>query len=80
MDQPSAGEAPPGSRAFKFAAPGTLVVTLARSGLLTAVFNAVAAWLADRRHWTVKVEIDGDVLELTGCATGGAGGVPAATP
>jgi hypothetical protein len=70
VQQPSAGTAPPGSRAFDIAALGTLVVTLAKSELLAAVVSAVASWLANRRNQTVKVEIDGDVLELTGLPSG----------
>jgi uncharacterized caspase-like protein len=60
------GDAPPDSRAFNITALGTLVITLAKSELLAAIVNAVVAWLSNRRQQTVKIEVDGDVLELTG--------------
>jgi Caspase domain/Effector Associated Constant Component 1 len=66
VQQAYAGEAPPDSRAFDVAALGTLVITLAQSELLAAIVSAVTAWLKDRRQRTVKVEVDGDVLELSG--------------
>jgi hypothetical protein len=66
VQQPSAGQAPEDSRAFDIAALGTLVVALAKSELLAAIVGAVTAWLTNRGQQTVKLEVDGDVLELTG--------------
>jgi hypothetical protein len=66
VEQLSAGEAPPGSRAFDVAALGTLVVTLAKSEVLAAIVSAVAMWLTSRRNQVVKIDVDGDVLELSG--------------
>jgi hypothetical protein len=66
VEQLSAGQAPPGSRGFDVEALGTLVVTLARSDVLVAVVSAVAMWLTSRRNQVVKVDVDGDVLELSG--------------
>ncbi|HZO68988.1 MAG TPA: caspase family protein [Kribbellaceae bacterium] len=66
VERLSAGEAPPGSRAFDVAALGTLVVTLAGSDVLAAVVSAVAMWLTRRRNQVVKIDVDGDVLELSG--------------
>lgn len=67
-----AGEPPSGSRAFDVVAVGGLLVALGRSveGLRGVVLT-VRNWLArgqgtDR---TVRLEIDGDVLELSGAAT-----------
>jgi hypothetical protein len=64
-----AGEAPAGARAFDVVAVGGLLVTLGRSvGGVRAVVSAVRKWLergagAPR---TVRLEIAGDVLELSG--------------
>ncbi len=66
VDRVSAGEAPPGSRAIDIAALGMLVVTLAKSEVLAAIVSAVATWLTGRQQQTVKIEVDGDVLELSG--------------
>ena len=65
-DQASGGPPPLDSRAFELAALGTLVVTVAQSPLLAAVVNAVTVWLTHQQQRTVKIEIDGDVLELSG--------------
>ena len=63
----SAGEAPPGTRAVDVLAVGTLLVTLAKSsGVLSTVVSAVQSWLAGPRQRTVKLELDGDTLEVTG--------------
>jgi hypothetical protein len=63
-----AGEPPPGSRAFDVLAIGALLVTLGNSAEgLRSVVDAVRSWLGrggDSRR-TVKLEIGGDVLELT---------------
>jgi hypothetical protein len=61
-----AGEAPPGTRAFDVVAVGGLLVTLGRSvGGVRAVVSAVRKWL-ERGPRTVRLEIAGDVLELSG--------------
>jgi hypothetical protein len=69
VELPSAGEPPPGTRGVELAALGALVVTAARSQLLGPVVAAVRAWLAGAPQRTVKVELDGDVLELTGVSS-----------
>lgn len=66
--RPTAGPAPDGSRALDVAALGALVVTLGHTATgLGEVVAAVRRWLARgggvRR--TVKIEIDGDTLELS---------------
>jgi hypothetical protein len=64
------GPAPPGARAVDVLALGTLVVTLVRSsGMLSAVVGVVQSWLAGPRQRSVKLELDGDVLEVTGLST-----------
>jgi hypothetical protein len=63
-----AGEAPPGSRAFEVAAVGALLVSLGKSADgLRAVVGAVRVWLArgDGVRRTVRLELGGDVLELS---------------
>jgi hypothetical protein len=65
-----AGPAPPGTRAVDVLALGTLVVTLIRSPeLLSAVVGALQSWLAGSRQRSVKLQLDGDVLEVTGLST-----------
>jgi len=65
VELPRAGEPPPGTRAVELAALGALVVTVGQSQLLTAVVAAVRAWLAGSQHRSIKLELGGDVLELT---------------
>ncbi|HZD69624.1 MAG TPA: hypothetical protein VFA45_12130 [Actinomycetes bacterium] len=60
-----AGEPPPGTRAVELAALGALLVTFAKSQMLTAVVAAVRSWLARSQQRSIKLELDGDVLELT---------------
>jgi hypothetical protein len=69
VDGVRAGDAPAGARSIELAAVGTLLVTLSQSAVLAAIVNAVATWLGQRRQRTVKVEVDGDVLELSGAAS-----------
>ena len=64
-----AGEPPPGSRAVDVAAIGTLVVTLADSQVFAAVVAMVHSWLAGSSRRRIKLELDGDSLELTGVSS-----------
>jgi hypothetical protein len=63
-----AGPPPPGTRAIDAIAIGGLLVTLNRTaqGVRTVV-SAIRAWLAhgDGSKRTVRLELDGDVLELS---------------
>ncbi|MDG4787713.1 caspase family protein [Micromonospora sp. WMMD1102] len=61
-----AGEAPPGAKSVELAALGTLVVTASQSAVLAAIVSATVHWLGQRRQGSVKLEVDGDVLELSG--------------
>jgi hypothetical protein len=65
VEVPRAGEPPPGTRAVDLAAIGALVVTLAQSQLLTAVVAAVQSWLSRSPQRSIKLELGGDVLELS---------------
>jgi hypothetical protein len=69
VELPSAGEPPPGTRAVELAALGALVVTVAQSKLLAGVVTAVRAWLGGSPQRSIKLELDGDVLELTGVSS-----------
>ena len=51
------------------AAVDALVVTLAQSQLLTAVVAAVQSWLSRSQRRSIRLELGGDVLELTGVAS-----------
>jgi hypothetical protein len=63
------GEPPPGSRAVDVAALGALVVNVADSQLLAAVVAAVRSWLAGSPRRSIKLELGGDSLELTGVSS-----------
>jgi hypothetical protein len=69
VQQPAAGQPPPGAKGIELAALGTLVVTLAQTQLLGVVVGAVRSWLAGQQQRSIKLELDGDVLELSGLST-----------
>jgi hypothetical protein len=69
VEQPAAGKPPPGAKGIELAALGTLVVTLAQSHLLGGVVAVVRSWLAGQQGRSIKLELDGDVLELTGLSS-----------
>src|SRR5919204_2517213 len=67
---PAPGEPPAGAKGVDAIALGTLVVTLARSpGALAAVAKTVQGWVAARNDRRVKLELDGDTIELTGVSS-----------
>jgi hypothetical protein len=64
------GPAPPGAKAAEALALGALVVSLVNaSGVLASVVEAVQSWAVGRGPRTVKLELDGDVLELSGISS-----------
>jgi hypothetical protein len=69
VEQPRAGEPPPGTRAVDMAALGALVVTVSQSQLLTGVVAAVRTWLASSRQRSIRLVLGGDALELTGVSS-----------
>ena len=69
VQAPAPGEPPPGSRGVDVGALGTLLVNLADSELLASVVGAVRSWLGGSSRRSVKLELDGDVLELTGVSS-----------
>ena len=69
VEVPGAGEPPPGSRAVDMAAVGALVVNLADPQLLAAVVATVRSWLAGSSRRSIKLQLGGDALELTGVSS-----------
>jgi hypothetical protein len=64
------GEAPPGAKAVEVVALGGLIVQLLRSStLLTAVVGTVQAWLSGHQGRSVKLELDGDSIEVSGVSS-----------
>jgi hypothetical protein len=66
VELPHGGEPPRGSRGVELAALGALAVSFAQSQMLGTIVAAVRSWLAASQQRSVKLELDGDVLELTG--------------
>jgi hypothetical protein len=66
-----AGAAPEGSRAFDVVAVGGLLVSIGNSQVLRSVVTAVRRWLhrGAEPARTVRLELDGDVLELSGASS-----------
>ena len=70
VQRASGGEAPPGTRAVELVALGGLVVTLARnSDKIAAVIHTLEGWLARDRGRTIKLELDGDNIEVSGVSS-----------
>ncbi len=69
VELPPGGEPPPGTRAVELAALGALAVTFSQSQLLAPVVAAVRSWLAGAPQRSIKLELSGDVLELTGLSS-----------
>lgn len=62
--QPSVGRPPEGAKGGEVVLLGALVVTAGREAV-KAVVQAVGAWLSRNRVRSIKVQIDGDTLELS---------------
>lgn len=69
LEVPAAGKSPPGSRAVDVAALGALLVHLADPEMLAGVVAAVRSWLSGSSRRSIKLELGGDVLELTGVSS-----------
>jgi len=64
------GQAPPDTKAGEALALGGLMVSLASTpGLLASVVDATQSWVAGRGPRSVKLELDGDVLEVSGISS-----------
>jgi len=65
-----AGEAPPDAKAGEALALGGLIVSLVNaSGLLASVVDAIQSWMVGRGPRSVRLELDGDVLEVSGISS-----------
>lgn len=74
VSRTQAGDVPPGARAIDVVALGGLVVSLgSTAAALKEVVVAVRRWLSrgDGARRTVKIEIDGDTLELSEVSAAG---------
>ena len=59
--------APEGARAVEALVAGAVLVRLVRNkDALSSVVKTVRAWLGEHRQRRVRIELDGDVLELSG--------------
>jgi hypothetical protein len=65
------GPAPSGTRSAGMFVAGVLTVLLARSSeLLAKLIDVVQSWLSSSGARSVRLELDGDVLEVTGITRG----------
>lgn len=70
VDQPVDGNPPPGAKAVDMILVGTLLVSLGRSAdKLGTVVRTIQGWVGTRAARTVKLQLDGDALELTGVSS-----------
>jgi hypothetical protein len=64
------GEAPPGSKGLELHVLGALLVKLARSTeILGQIVDTLREWVGRIGAKCVRLEIDGDVLEITGASS-----------
>jgi hypothetical protein len=64
------GKAPPDSKAVDALALGGLLVSLVNaSGVLASVVEAIQSWVVGRGPRSVRLELDGDVLEVSGVSS-----------
>jgi hypothetical protein len=70
VDRPPGGAPPPGAKAVELIAVGTLLVSLGRSATkLGSVVRTVQGWAGTRPQRTVKLELDGDTIEISGASS-----------
>src|SRR4029453_5825020 len=61
---------PPGAKAVGVVAVGGLIVHLLQSSaLLTAVVGTIQTWLSGHQGRSVKLELDGDTIEVSGVSS-----------
>ena len=66
VERPVVGEAPEGTRALDILALGTLVVKLVQSAQpLRDVVQTVRRWVGNQENSTVRIEMDGDSIEVS---------------
>lgn len=65
----TSGSAPPGAKGVELLAVGALVVKLAKSTkVLGQVVDTMRDWLRRNHADSIRLEIDGDVIEIKGAA------------
>jgi hypothetical protein len=70
VERPVEGPAPEGTRALDVVAIGTLIVNLVKASKpLQQVVDAVRNWLGSNESRSVRIEMDGDVLEIAGASS-----------
>jgi len=70
VQQPAGGEVPQDSKGAGWAAGGELVVRLAASPeVLVSLIRGIWSWLGRNRVRSVKLTLDGDVLEVSGASS-----------
>lgn len=69
VELPSVGEPPAGTKAAGVESVGALIVTVAQSPLLVSVVSAILSWLTNSRQRSIRLELGGDALELTGTSS-----------
>jgi hypothetical protein len=64
------GQAPPDTKAVEALALGGLVVSLVNaSGVLGSMVEAIQSWVVGRGPRSVRLELDGDVLKVSGVSS-----------
>jgi hypothetical protein len=70
VDPAAAAEVPPGARGAAWAGVGAWLVSIvSSSGALADVVETIRAWLRRGEGRSVRLELEGDVLELTGVSS-----------
>jgi hypothetical protein len=66
----AAGDAPEGAKGVELLALGGLVVRFVLSqDVLTSIIDGVRSWLQRQSARSVKITLDGDILEITGASS-----------
>jgi hypothetical protein len=66
VELPAGDQPPPGTRGVELAALGALLISVTQSELLAPVLAAIRSWLGGSPQRSIKLELEGDTLELTG--------------
>ena len=70
VTQKHAGKPPPNTRAVEPLVVGALIVTVGRTaGALRVVISVVTRWLALQPARTIKLQLDGDILDVSGISS-----------
>jgi hypothetical protein len=69
VEPATSGEAPEGTRSALALVAGSLIASMTTPGQISSVVGVIVGWLRNSRgskERTVRIEIDGDVIEVTG--------------